>query len=124
MVAQPQPVWNNSLEEHHGQKLSLANIPQGDEATYDMLCAGDSVGVFQVESRAQMSMLGKVLLHRHSAVGIDGDRDGWRCGPRDKAEEGCLSLRLDLKRLNISVSLVQPASAPTAKEWIEYCEKD
>jgi error-prone DNA polymerase len=32
-------------------------IPPGDPATYDMLCRGDSVGVFQVESRAQMAML-------------------------------------------------------------------
>lgn len=35
----------------------LADIPKEDPATYDMLCRGDSVGVFQVESRAQMSML-------------------------------------------------------------------
>ncbi|NNM11803.1 MAG: error-prone DNA polymerase [Pseudomonadales bacterium] len=37
--------------------ISIASIPEGDQATYNMLCAGDSVGVFQVESRAQMSML-------------------------------------------------------------------
>ena len=36
---------------------SLANIPREDQAVYDMLSTGDSVGVFQVESRAQMSML-------------------------------------------------------------------
>jgi error-prone DNA polymerase len=35
----------------------IAHIPQGDEAVYEMLCQADSVGVFQVESRAQMSML-------------------------------------------------------------------
>jgi len=35
----------------------IADIPQGDAAVYDMLCKADSVGVFQVESRAQMSML-------------------------------------------------------------------
>ncbi|MFA5631490.1 MAG: error-prone DNA polymerase [Porticoccaceae bacterium] len=35
----------------------LADIPREDAATYDMLCQADSVGVFQVESRAQMSML-------------------------------------------------------------------
>ncbi|MDB6061635.1 MAG: polymerase subunit alpha [Verrucomicrobiaceae bacterium] len=37
--------------------LTMADIPQGDEATYAMLQRADSVGVFQVESRAQMSML-------------------------------------------------------------------
>jgi len=35
----------------------VAHIPQGDKAVYDMLCRADSIGVFQVESRAQMSML-------------------------------------------------------------------
>ncbi len=45
------------IEAHYGEKLTLASIEQGDEATYDMLCKGDSLGVFQVESRAQMNML-------------------------------------------------------------------
>jgi error-prone DNA polymerase len=40
-----------------GQPLKLSEIPEGDAATYDMLCRADSMGVFQVESRAQMSML-------------------------------------------------------------------
>ncbi len=42
---------------HHGRALTLATLPAEDPAVYDMLCRGDSVGVFQVESRAQMSML-------------------------------------------------------------------
>src|SRR5712671_6479571 len=42
---------------HYGKDYSLATIPQDDAAVYDMLCLADSVGVFQVESRAQMSML-------------------------------------------------------------------
>ncbi|MDF1731600.1 MAG: error-prone DNA polymerase [Minwuia sp.] len=45
------------LRAHHGLDLSLATVPQEDAAVYDMLCKGDSVGVFQVESRAQMNML-------------------------------------------------------------------
>ena len=45
------------LRLHKGLDYSLATIPQEDEATYDMLCKGDSLGVFQVESRAQMNML-------------------------------------------------------------------
>jgi error-prone DNA polymerase len=40
-----------------GQVWSLAEIPKEDAATYDMICAADTVGVFQIESRAQMSML-------------------------------------------------------------------
>lgn len=37
--------------------MSLADIPKEDFATYDMLCQADAIGVFQVESRAQMAML-------------------------------------------------------------------
>ena len=42
---------------HHGLDMSLAKVPREDAATYDMLCRADSIGVFQVESRAQMNML-------------------------------------------------------------------
>ncbi len=45
------------LEAHRGLRLSLDRIPPDDPATFDMLCAGDAVGVFQLESRAQMAML-------------------------------------------------------------------
>jgi len=45
------------IEAHYGEAWTLATVPQEDAAVYDMLCAGDSVGVFQVESRAQMNML-------------------------------------------------------------------
>ena len=45
------------IAEHHGQHFELRTLPQEDEAVYDMLCEGDSVGVFQVESRAQISTL-------------------------------------------------------------------
>ena len=40
-----------------GRQLSLATIPEGDQAVYDMICRADTMGVFQIESRAQMSML-------------------------------------------------------------------
>ncbi|WP_146528869.1 error-prone DNA polymerase [Novipirellula artificiosorum] len=45
------------VAKHHDRSLSLATIPQDDKATYDMICAADTIGVFQIESRAQMSML-------------------------------------------------------------------
>ena len=40
-----------------GKMLTLATIPREDPAVYDMLCKGDAIGVFQVESRAQINML-------------------------------------------------------------------
>jgi error-prone DNA polymerase len=45
------------VEKHHGERLELATVPPEEPAVYDMLCKGDSLGVFQVESRAQMNML-------------------------------------------------------------------
>ncbi|MCA3555932.1 MAG: error-prone DNA polymerase [Aestuariivirga sp.] len=45
------------MEAWYGLKYSLASLPREDAAVYDMLCRADSVGVFQVESRAQMNML-------------------------------------------------------------------
>lgn len=45
------------LARRHDRSLTLATVPQEDPEVYDMLCDGDSVGVFQVESRAQMNML-------------------------------------------------------------------
>src|SRR3954471_14576324 len=45
------------IEQHHGERCELATVPQEVPEVYDMLCTGDSLGVFQVESRAQMNML-------------------------------------------------------------------
>ena len=45
------------LEAHHDRALTLASVPREDSETYAMLRKGDSLGVFQVESRAQMNML-------------------------------------------------------------------
>jgi len=44
------------VREHEGTEIDLATIPQEDEV-YDLLCAADTIGVFQVESRAQMATL-------------------------------------------------------------------
>ena len=54
------------IDAHYAQRLELAKVPVEDDMpddqrpTYDMLCKGDSLGVFQVESRAQMAMLPKL----------------------------------------------------------------
>ena len=44
-------------KKHYGLDLTLANIPQDDPAVYEMICHADTIGVFQIESRAQQSML-------------------------------------------------------------------
>jgi error-prone DNA polymerase len=45
------------IDEHYGRRLELATVPAEDPAVYEMLSRADSLGVFQVESRAQMTML-------------------------------------------------------------------
>ena len=45
------------LEDHRHLLLTLANVPPEDPVVYDMLCKADAVGVFQVESRAQLNFL-------------------------------------------------------------------
>ncbi len=45
------------LKSHYATDLSMATIPSDDRGVYDMACRADTVGVFQIESRAQMAML-------------------------------------------------------------------
>jgi error-prone DNA polymerase len=45
------------VQSRYGKMLTLANIPQDDPKVYEMITAADTLGVFQIESRAQMSML-------------------------------------------------------------------
>jgi error-prone DNA polymerase len=45
------------VAQHEGRQLTLANVPAEDPAVYDMVSRADTIGVFQIESRAQMSML-------------------------------------------------------------------
>ena len=45
------------LATHRGERLGLAQIPRDDPLTFDMICRADTLGTFQIESRAQMAML-------------------------------------------------------------------
>jgi error-prone DNA polymerase len=45
------------IRQFDGREYSLATVPAEDPAVYDMICDGDTMGVFQIESRAQMAML-------------------------------------------------------------------
>ncbi|MGV7209121.1 error-prone DNA polymerase [Oxalobacteraceae bacterium A2-2] len=48
----------------HGKRMELHQIPSEDKATYEMMCRADTMGVFQIESRAQMSMLPRLKPHK------------------------------------------------------------
>ncbi len=52
------------LQAHTGRQLTIADIPADDPAVYDMICRADTIGVFQIESRAQMSMLPRLRPRR------------------------------------------------------------
>ena len=52
------------IRAHAGEDWALHTIPADDPRVYDMLCKGDSVGVFQVESRAQINMLPRLKPRR------------------------------------------------------------
>ncbi|MCY4152304.1 MAG: error-prone DNA polymerase [Aestuariivita sp.] len=45
------------IEKNHGKHLTLANVPDEEASVYEMLCKADAIGVFQVESRAQLNFL-------------------------------------------------------------------
>lgn len=52
------------LKQHRGIDLCMATLPQDDSETYDMICRAETVGVFQIESRAQMAMLPRLKPRR------------------------------------------------------------
>lgn len=51
------------IRQHHNRILTLANVPSEDAQVYEMVSAADTIGVFQIESRAQMSMLPRLKPH-------------------------------------------------------------
>ncbi|WP_062316830.1 error-prone DNA polymerase [Demequina maris] len=59
------------LQETRGEDLGLHSLPQEDPEVYDLLCAADTVGVFQVESRAQMATLPRLRPRRFYDIVIE-----------------------------------------------------
>ena len=59
------------LEKHRGIKMGLADIPHDDPDTYELISRGDTVGVFQIESRAQMSMLPRLKPRKYYDLVIE-----------------------------------------------------
>ena len=69
--------------------LELAGVPKEDPAVYDMLCDADAIGVFQVESRAQMNMLPRLQAAR---ILRSGDGSGDRAGPVRSRVAWCIPI--------------------------------
>nr|WP_109132226.1 error-prone DNA polymerase [Cellulomonas sp. WB94]PVU83891.1 error-prone DNA polymerase [Cellulomonas sp. WB94] len=59
------------VREHEGVSLDLHGLPDEDPLVYDLLCAADTVGVFQVESRAQMGTLPRLQPRRFYDIVVE-----------------------------------------------------
>ncbi|WP_144154585.1 error-prone DNA polymerase [Paraburkholderia sp. BCC1885] len=59
------------VSERRGERIRMQDIPEGDEKTYDMICRADTIGVFQIESRAQMSMLPRLRPRKYYDLVIE-----------------------------------------------------
>ena len=59
------------IEHHHGRRLTIDNIPQDDRDVYEMISRAETIGVFQIESRAQMSMLPRLRPERFYDIVIE-----------------------------------------------------
>ncbi|MEM7164739.1 MAG: error-prone DNA polymerase [Planctomycetota bacterium] len=59
------------LREHHEIDHSMATLPADDPATFEMICNADTIGVFQIESRAQMAMLPRLRPRKHYDLVIE-----------------------------------------------------
>jgi error-prone DNA polymerase len=59
------------LKDHRGIEHSMASLPPDDKPVYDMICRADTLGVFQIESRAQMSMLPRLKPRRYYDLVIE-----------------------------------------------------
>ena len=78
-----------------GEDWELATLPRDEPGVYDMLCRGDSIGVFQVESRAQMALLPRLQPRRFYDLGHSNRDDsprahpGWCGAPVCAAQSRC-----------------------------------
>jgi error-prone DNA polymerase len=59
------------VSERRGERFHMQDIPAEDKATYDMICRADTIGVFQIESRAQMSMLPRLQPRKYYDLVIE-----------------------------------------------------
>jgi error-prone DNA polymerase len=59
------------VQQHDGRSLSLSTVPAEDPRVYDMICQADTMGVFQIESRAQMAMLPRLRPRKYYDLVIE-----------------------------------------------------
>ena len=108
-----------------GEPWGLADIPREDAATYDMICAADTVGVFQIESRAQMSMLPRLQprvfydLVVQVAIVRPGPIQGGMVHPYLQARERRRHGQpLELEKRVLEAALPRPLGVPILQEQV------
>ena len=108
-----------------GERWGLKDIPREDPATYDMICAADTVGVFQIESRAQMSMLPRLRprefydLVVEVAIVRPGPIQGGMVHPYLKARERRRQgLPLELEKPELEEALARTLGVPIFQEQV------
>lgn len=108
-----------------GEHWGLKDIPREDPATYDMICAADTVGVFQIESRAQMSMLPRLRprefydLVVEVAIVRPGPIQGGMVHPYLKARERRRQgLPLELEKPELEEALQRTLGVPIFQEQV------
>ncbi|MCZ8218929.1 MAG: error-prone DNA polymerase [Acidovorax sp.] len=108
-----------------GERWGLKEIPREDRATYDMICAADTVGVFQIESRAQMSMLPRLRprtfydLVVEVAIVRPGPIQGGMVHPYLKARERRRQgLPLELEKPELEEALERTLGVPIFQEQV------
>ncbi|SMO63202.1 error-prone DNA polymerase [Paracoccus laeviglucosivorans] len=132
------------IRAHHGDSLTLEDFNNDDAETYEMLCRGDSIGTFQVESRAQMNMLPRLkpkekydlviqvaivrpgpiqgnmvhpyLRRRSKAETVDYPRPGPEFGPPDELE--------NVLRRTYGVPIFQEQAMKIAMEAAKFDAKE
>jgi error-prone DNA polymerase len=108
------------VEEHHGERWSLHSIPQEDPRVYDMLCEADTVGVFQVESRAQMATLPRLRPRKFYDLVVEvalirpGPIQGGSVHPYMRRRRG--DEQSDLPHPSMSVALGKTLGVPLFQE--------
>ena len=108
------------VEQHYGERLTLATIPAEDPAVYRMLQRADSLGVFQVESRAQMTMLPRLQAGEFLRP---GDRSRDRAPRPDPGRHGA-SLFAPPARAGAGLLSVEgTGSGAVTKPWACRCSR-
>jgi hypothetical protein len=108
------------VEKHYGERWTMASIPQEDPVVYQMLSEADTVGVFQVESRAQMATLPRlrprqVLRPGHRGRADPAGPDPGRLGPPLPAPPRRPGGRRDAARARCAPAL--------ARRWACRCSR-